>query len=532
MTSHAFRSSKAHSGPKLLDQSNAHPGNVDLSIFERRAANTNSSSSGQGTVNSQYLTECRQDNPDPPATTATAGRATLSGCRVTTPVEELRLNEDFEVAVDVAFEGEGDASQTSFTLFYHRTKDGQPTRDKIWTVVGKVEPASSSTIVVKARNKLMQEVDFKPGDTLSFEVEATHPSASAPAPSPRTDVACRTLVRWFGGDELHFRNDGEFPLLGDKGALVQILAKAVHRLSHPENGSRETLICFGYASSSGNPAHNRKLSLRRAQAVKALLDRNQTAWADLAKANFETIDIQQFLSDLHKSCGWFCDPKMVDGIDGYKTKRAIEAFQRECNARYKLGLVEDGICGPKTWAAAMRAIHGEVMDALGEDPAKEPSWPKPDWGNGGKGVYANGEDFATGGDKPDERSVQIAFFAPGSEPRLVDKLDSSVTISDNPIHDEAKIERLKLAQDEKVVEVFFRDSTGQKVTSAKPGTTLSLVVQSKGLSGTKIDVNLRSSPLGFSYQDRVLTDGFLRQIPVTGDEMIVPLKVVKKAGQA
>ncbi|MEK7395120.1 MAG: peptidoglycan-binding domain-containing protein, partial [Fibrobacterota bacterium] len=178
------------------------------------------------------------------------------------------------------------------------------------------------------------------------------------------------------------------------------------------------------------------------------MERDTGAWDGLAKANFETVDIQQFLSDLHKACGWECDPGAVDGQAGPKTKAAIESFQRECNSRYKLGLKEDGVAGPKTWGAVLRVIHGQVQSALGQDQSKEPSWAKPKWGHGGKGVYANGEDFASGGDKPEERSVQITFFSQGSEPKLVDKTDAAATKTDNPVHDETKVVRQKVTKGE------------------------------------------------------------------------------------
>ncbi|MEN9307388.1 MAG: hypothetical protein RL173_1320, partial [Fibrobacterota bacterium] len=230
----------------------------------------------------------------------------------------------------------------------------------------------------------------------------------------------------------------------EDGSLIHVLVTAIDRVAKPPQKTPETVICFGYASSAGEANPNRKLSLRRAQVVKAILERDSGAWDGLAKANFETVDIQQFLSDLHKACGWECDPGAVDGQAGPKTKAAIESFQRECNGRYKLGLKDDGVAGPKTWGAVLRVIHGQVQSALGQDPSKEPSWAKPKWGHGGKGVYANGEDFASGGDKPEERSVQITFFSQGSEPKLVDKTDAAVTKTDNPVHDETKVVREKV----------------------------------------------------------------------------------------
>lgn len=210
--------------------------------------------------------------------------------------------------------------------------------------------------------------------------------------------------------------------------------------------SDETLICFGFAKSGGDAAKNRQLSLRRAKAIKAILDRDEKLWEELAKANFEIRDMQQFLSDLHKACGWEVEPGPVDNDAGPKTENAIKTFQMECNGRFGLGLKEDGKCGPKTWSAVLRAIHGQIQDALGEDSSKPPAWKKPKWGHGGKGVYANGQDFAQGASKAEEESVQITFFAPGSEPALKDAADAETpTVKHNPVQDEQAIAKTKAA---------------------------------------------------------------------------------------
>jgi len=381
---------------------------------------------------SQYQQDTERDNPEPSAADAAKGSVVLSKCQFLTPTEKLLLNEEFEMSVSVKAPAEVKNRLAAFDLFCTRQRNGKEERTRIWAKEsGKIAKEEADTVEVQAKAVLATPSDYVAGETVKFQLEATHDQASAPEPSAVVEVALKTQAHWIGGDDLFFRNDGEFPLLKEDGSLIQVLTTAINRVTKPPQGDAETVICFGFASSAGDPNPNRKLSLRRAQVVKAILDRDAGAWDSLAKGNFTTVDIQQFLSDLHKACGWECDPGAVDGQSGPKTKAGIESFQRECNARYKLGLKEDGVCGPKTWGAVLRAIHGQVQDALGQDPSKEPSWAKPKWGHGGKGVYANGEDFATGGDKPEERSVQITFFSPGSEPPLVDKIDAPVTESDN-----------------------------------------------------------------------------------------------------
>lgn len=434
-------------GSTLLGKSAAHPGSIDMSVFQPK-----SKPAGQGSVSSDYLQKTREDNPEPESQQKSGAGPVLSNCRFVTPVEDLRAQEEFDMAVDVKIPtGSTSTAQATFTLFCYVPKSGteagppnKEERSKTWTVEGKVDTAGSDQVVVKARRTLMAELGTTPGEKTGFELEATHPELKDPCKSGRIEVVLKTQAHWVGGDDMHFRTDGEFPLLGADGALLQVLATAAGRVKKPEQ-ERETVICFGFASSAGDADSNRELSLRRAQVVKALLDRDESSWSTLAKANFETRDIQQFLSDLQASCGWECDPGAVDGQDGPKTKSAIGSFQKECNSRYKLGLKEDGDCGPKTWGAVHRAILGQVQEVLGEDSTKAPSWPKPKWGNGGEGVYGNGEDFATGGDKPDERSVQITFFAPGSEqPLKKPAAGQKSTVKENPVQNEKIVEKKKM----------------------------------------------------------------------------------------
>jgi peptidoglycan hydrolase-like protein with peptidoglycan-binding domain len=67
------------------------------------------------------------------------------------------------------------------------------------------------------------------------------------------------------------------------------------------------------------------------------------------------------------------------------------------------------------------------------------------WGRKGEGVYANGEDFASEQENPDERSVQIAFFAQGSEPRMEDhKGGSKASLKQNPTQDPAQVRKERI----------------------------------------------------------------------------------------
>ena len=102
------------SGPSLLDKSTAKPGDVDMSIFDKKKGQSASSQGGgqtsQGTVNSEYLKQTREDDPWPTGSSGAAPGGTgapatkkveLSSCKISTPVEELATDKPFEATCDV-----------------------------------------------------------------------------------------------------------------------------------------------------------------------------------------------------------------------------------------------------------------------------------------------------------------------------------------------------------------------------------------------------------------------------------------------
>jgi len=90
------------SGSSLLDKSTAHPGNVDMSIFDKKSGQNANERIGQGKVSSNYLQQCREDNPEPPPAAARAS-VQLSECKINTPSDRLDVGKDFEVLCRVDF---------------------------------------------------------------------------------------------------------------------------------------------------------------------------------------------------------------------------------------------------------------------------------------------------------------------------------------------------------------------------------------------------------------------------------------------
>ena len=394
---------------------------------------------------SGYLGRMREEDPWPAKDDKTAMTVSLSNCRFLNP-EDLVPDETCTVACDVKIL----ATPSNRNVFFQLQRQG--TENNGWEEagsVGNVNLKSSPTDQTVQVDFLLRSPRPTPelGATLHFKVTAEHSEASGVIESPDTSVQMRNLCRFLGAPEITFRNDGDCPTLDATGGLVRALAAAVGRLSltPPEGQSPDTVVIAGFASSSGTADHDRDLSLRRAQAIKALLGRDPDAWGKLT-TNFNTEDIQQILSDLASGFGWSCDPGAVDDEDGSKTQAGVKAFQAECNTRYSLGLDEDGICGPQTWGAVHRAICAMVSEAAGQDPSTEPSWPDVPWGySDGEAVYACGSDFAAPDDSAADRHAEICFFESNMEPPFAAPAPGEkATLADYPVEDPGKIKKIRL----------------------------------------------------------------------------------------
>ncbi|MCB9495779.1 MAG: peptidoglycan-binding protein [Fibrobacteria bacterium] len=433
-----FGGSSPFDGPSLLDRYHGKP--MGEIRFPKAAAPP------RPAVDPDYLAKTRESDPWPegsscaPASSKPAiplKSVVLSNCRFLTPSDQLRFNEPFEMAVDVRRTAPGKVRRAFFDLHQSWIRDGIPEEQSIVRGIEGFPESDGDTHTIKAKEVLETAMPYVLGETVEFWLTATHLEADAAATSSRVQVPLKAHAHWLGGSDILFDLGSSFPRLGPDGRLASVLAASLKRTAnppHPENP--ESSICFGYASASGNADHNRKLSLRRAQAVKAILDRDEKAWETLAKEAFRTVDLQQLLADLAHSEGIGCDPGPVDGVAGSKTKSAVTAFQIHANATWNLGLEVDGDCGRRTLKAILRQILALVQQELGKDPSKAPEWKTPLWGHEGKGVYGNGEDFAGAQENPDERSVQIMFFAAGNEPLLKDVPENiRVTVTENPVED-------------------------------------------------------------------------------------------------
>jgi outer membrane protein OmpA-like peptidoglycan-associated protein len=389
---------------------------IETKIRQRKQTGT----AGPKYDSGKYLAQMREEDPWPTKDERNTNAVSLINCRFLTPSEDLMPDEACTVACDLKILQPPSTRSLTFRLQY-RLKDSDPWTDSNESAIASLNPDATDQTVQIDLTLYCPMPEPGLGSMLHYRVVAEHSEAASDAEGPDTPVQLRNRCHFVGAPEIAFENDSACPSLNAPGGLVDGLAAAVKQLSAPQPMGPQSVVVFGFASSSGTEDHDRDLSSWRAQAVTAILDRDTTSWAKLASAHFGTRDIQGILSGLSKDFDWPCDPGTVDGVDGPKTRSGVKAFQVECNARFSLHLAEDGICGPKTWGAVHRTICALVSQALGQNPSQEPSWPEVPWGYPeGKGIVACGKDFADSADSAQDRHAEIHFFGSNMEPTAED----------------------------------------------------------------------------------------------------------------
>lgn len=348
------RASNPTTGPSLLDRSSAHPGSIDMAIFQKKSGGGAGSgqATGQGSVNSNYLQECREDNPEPSAQDA-AATATLLNCKIDTPPEKLVVDQPFEMSVEATGEGVAGAAITFHLFCATASADGKETFEDqsiVWTAQAKDGKAKVEGNLISPKKSVAI------GTKLKYYVQASHPNAKEKADSPKVETVFgkppEVLAIWSLGS-VHFGFGSSF-IMPSVTAEVSNLKKIL------DQHSGSALAIFGHADPVGDDDSNKKLSGRRAYALHCLLTRNADGWVELSKGiegdKWGIKAHQAILGQLKDSSGAPFYGGSIHGNDDAQTKAAIEAYQKSAK------LKADGIVGPQT----KKSLYAAYMDQLCE----------------------------------------------------------------------------------------------------------------------------------------------------------------------
>ena len=219
-----------------------------------------------------------------------------------------------------------------------------------------------------------QEYKIGTGNSLTLATDQRHVIS----------IGGRIAVTFIEFPDILFNLNSAVPCLDKDENLLHGLS---HAYFHAKDHSDEELVLLGHTDTSGAPKVNYPLSDLRAAGVMALLTGDEDAWSSVVKKKSKVEDYQRTFKSLADLYYWDCDPGAVDNQDGPNTRASVKGFQREANSIFDLGLVVDGIIGPKTWLAIFN-VYRLLLERVGVD--LEHVYPL---GNNGKGVYGCGESF-------------------------------------------------------------------------------------------------------------------------------------------
>jgi hypothetical protein len=352
--------------------------------------------SGAASPSSTYAERNRQEDPVPTDADKPKVAVVLSACQFLSKPPKLAIEKEFEVSCKATWRGDQapESLRVAFKIAMKWTEDGKPKEEEALEELEAHLDAAKPEQAVTAKGTLPRPPSFPAdGTKVAYRLVASHPSAAATSESEPVELTLLEIVHHAEVRDVHFAHGGHFPCLDEHGWLLDALAKSIGWAKE----SGEQLVVFGHTDTSGGPRSNFEVSERRAKASLALLSRDASVWDELAKNNRQTDEMQACLKGLSLAHGWDCDPGKVDGEDGPKTKAAVKAFQKRCNALYQLGIRVDAVVDPATWKAMHRVICGLLAAKLGvPDPAEPtyPLWDAPSLGfPEGQGAYPCGESF-------------------------------------------------------------------------------------------------------------------------------------------
>jgi outer membrane protein OmpA-like peptidoglycan-associated protein len=185
-------------------------------------------------------------------------------------------------------------------------------------------------------------------------VEIDHPldqTVAVKIPSGATTIVVRRpRLRRLRNEGLRFANDSSLLVPLARHDPMAALATAIATLEAEPSSS---LVVVGHASAAGSGSRNEELGQLRADATRAMLERDEAAWVAVAEAHGSAADVQRFLLHLHTAHGWPTDPGRTDGVVDAGTSSAVRSFQHHVNAHMNPAppVAEDGEISRATWSA-------------------------------------------------------------------------------------------------------------------------------------------------------------------------------------
>lgn len=372
-----------------------------------RSLNSNSSSVSDNNTKNITSEDDNVENEVAPASSRTDCKCTLKNARFISD-STTTFHKPCKVTVEIESK-EPPKTQVTFSLFAKYNDTDYDLQHQI-----KVDPSGNSA---NGELTLYTDVDgYVEPEKLDYFFKASTKGAKEIASAILTlPYRERISGEFLEVADLHFHHNCALPSLNENEDLADVLATV---FSYAQANPAKVLIIEGHADRSGPSEYNFKLSKRRAQSIKSIIDNNKTLWNEIVDANgidhkIETEDYQQTLKVLAGKYGWSCDPGVVDNISGTKTKAAVKNYQTEFNERFssKDSLTIDGIFGSKSWKSlffVLRDLLEKTLKNMALDPAQTISYGFPD----GNGVYPCGESFPiTGLEKSElDRRVELVFY--------------------------------------------------------------------------------------------------------------------------
>lgn len=315
------------------------------------------------------------------------------------------------------------------------------------------------------------EASLEVGDALRQHVVRAMQSAPGRAPLTRDDgvevvyLRSRTLgpVRVPAGREvtisvqpfvvlgrmtgMHFGTDRDLPLAASMAMLPEV--RSVYGRCRPCK-----VLVVGHTDTSGTPAHNEALSLRRAEVVRALLIGDVDDWLGRFESGWGKAEVESLIDAL------------IDAGQRPLVQRRVEWFQST------RGLVVDGDAGPATREALVR----ELMNRGG---VRLPGTPDVVAHGCGEAfpLDATGVELdeapVDGADDPMDRRVEVFFFGSvlGIEPPPPGPTSGEGSM-EYPAWRSSAGEIHEWVLGAEALELLLRDAEGQPMAGARYRVTL------------------------------------------------------------